>query len=230
MGVTVVVRRALDRFTSRAAGRETRHSFSFGASYDPDRVAFGPLIALNDDLLGSTAGYEPHAHVDVEVVTWVVSGALEHRDESGVSRLGAGEVAVTSAGTGTTHAERAAGEVTRFIQMWLTPDDLAGEPHRAVATPDLGGEDWVPLVGTGGLPIRTAGADLAVAALTGGTTIALPNAPRTYLFVVTGALARSSLAEPLVAGDAFEITGESGLKVTAAVPSQLLAWQFHPTR
>jgi quercetin 2,3-dioxygenase len=229
MGVTVVVRRALDRFSSRAAGRQTRHSFSFGASYDPDRVAFGPLIALNDELLGSSAGYEPHEHVDVEIVTLVVSGALEHRDESGVSRLGAGQVAVTSAGSGTTHAERAAGKVTRFIQMWLTPDVLGGEPHREVASADLGGKGWVPLVGEGGLPIRTAGADLAVAHPAGWTTLGLPDAPRTYLFVVSGALARSSLAEPLAAGDAFEITGESGLTVTAAVPSQLLAWQFAST-
>jgi hypothetical protein len=70
------------------------------------------------------------------------------------------------------------------------------------------------------------GATLRLGLLAEGTSVSLPLAPLRYLFVVTGALARSSLAEPLGAGDAFEITGDHAIDVTAAVPTQLLAWSF----
>jgi quercetin 2,3-dioxygenase len=85
----------MDRFVTREPGRQTRHSFSFGSSYDPERISFGPLIALNDDLLGAGRGYDAHEHADVVLVTWVVSGALAHDDESGCVTQPAGELAIT---------------------------------------------------------------------------------------------------------------------------------------
>src|SRR3954447_1005876 len=100
VSVTVLVRRGLDRFVSREPGRQTRHSFSFGASYDPERVSFGPLVALNDDLLGTGTGYDAHPHSDVVLVTWVVTGELTHVDDTGAVLQPAGELAVTHAGSG----------------------------------------------------------------------------------------------------------------------------------
>jgi quercetin 2,3-dioxygenase len=235
VSVTVVVRRALARFLTRESGRQTRHSFSFGSSYDPDRLAFGPLVALNDDLLGRDAGYPQHEHSDLVIVTWVVTGCLEHGDATGTTRQPARQLAVTATGSGTTHSERAAGEVTRFVQMWLTPDEAGGTPRRELSTPDLTGPGWVTVAGDGALALDIAGARLEIADLGAGETIALPEAPRAYVFVVTGALTRSSLAEPLATGDAFEITDDASeadsrarrdLSVTAAVPTQLLAWSF----
>lgn len=229
MSVSVVVRRGLTRFLTREAGRQTRHSFSFGAFYDPDRVSFGPLVALNDDLLGREAGYPEHEHSDLVIVTWVVTGCLEHADEAGTARQPAGQLAVAATGAGTTHSERAAGEVTRFVQMWLTPDATGGTPRREVLTPDLSPPGWVSVAGDeGGLSLGVAGTRLRIAELDAGETVALPEEARAYVFVVTGALIRSSLAEPLAAGDAFEITDGAGrgLGVTAAVPTQLLAWSF----
>ncbi|WP_151083954.1 pirin family protein [Nocardioides cynanchi] len=226
--MSVVVRRGLARFTAREAGRQTRHSFSFGPFYDPERVSFGPLVALNDDLLGRDAGYPEHEHSDLVIVTWVVTGCLEHTDPLGTTRQPAGQVAVTATGSGTTHSERAAGEVTRFVQMWLTPDASGGDLRREVGTPDLSAPGWVRVAGEGGLALGIAGARLDLADVAAGETIALPDAARAYVFVVSGALVRSSLAEPLAAGDAFELTehGGRGLGVTAAVPTQLLAWSF----
>ncbi len=228
MSVSVVVRRGLARFLTRETGRQTRHSFSFGEFYDPERVSFGPLVALNDDLLGREAGYPEHEHSDLVIVTWVVTGCLEHGDETGTTRQPAGQIAVTATGRGTTHSERAAGEVTRFVQMWLTPDATGGHAVREVATPDLTVDGWVSVAGGDALPLGIAGAGLEIAHLAGGETIALPDASRAYVYVVSGALVRSSLAEPLAAGDAFEITDGSGrgLDITAAVPTQLLAWSF----
>jgi redox-sensitive bicupin YhaK (pirin superfamily) len=219
----------MDRFSTRESGRQTRHSFSFGASYDPERVSFGPLFALNDDLLGSGRGYDAHEHADVVLVTWVVFGDVLHTDETGSSTLlPAGSLAVTRAGSGTIHSERAGAAATRFVQMWLRPTETGGEPTREVVTPDLGAGGLVPVAGATGLALGVDGASLAIADLGAGETLDLPDEPLVHVFVVTGALTRSSLAEPLAAGDAFEITGESGLSVTAAVPTRLLVWTFRP--
>jgi redox-sensitive bicupin YhaK (pirin superfamily) len=219
----------LDRFLTRETGRQTRHAFSFGSFYDPERVSFGPIVALNDDLLGRGAGYAAHKHSDLVIVTWVVTGCLEHTDGTGTTRQPAGQLAVTTAGIGTTHSEHAAGRATRFIQIWLTPDAPGGDPHREVATPDLSAGGWVTVAGDGGLPLGIAGARLEIGTLSAGETVALPDSPLVHVFVVSGALIRSSLAEPLAAGDAFEITDEGrdrDFSVTAAVPTQLLAWSF----
>lgn len=232
MSVTVIIRRALDRFSTRESGRQALHSFSFGSFYDPERVAFGPLSALNDHLLGRGQGYDAHEHRDVVLVTWVVFGELVHTDETGTSTLGAGELAVTHTGGGTTHSEVAGDAATRFVQMWLRPGGTGGEPRRETSVPDLSGPGLVPVAGASGLALDVPGATLSIAELAAGERLTLPDEPLVYVFVVTGALLRSSLAEPLAAGDAFEITrgDEAGdgrdLWVTAAVPTQLLVWTF----
>jgi hypothetical protein len=101
-----------------------------------------------------------------------------------------------------------------------------------VSTPDLAAPGWVTVAGDGAgqgaLALGVAGARLDIAELAAGESIAMPGESRAYVFVVSGALVRSSLAEPLAAGDAFEITEHAGrdLGVTAAVPTQLLAWSF----
>jgi hypothetical protein len=214
----------MDRFVTREPGRQTRHSFSFGAFYDSERVAFGPLVALNDDLLGARSGYDAHDHADVVLVTWVVSGALAHEDADGRESLPPGSLAVTRAGTGITHSERADGRATRFVQAWLRPGESTGAPSRRTTTPDLGGGDLVVVADQVDLGIP--GATLRIAALETGGTVTLPDAALRYVFVATGALVRSSLAEPLAAGDAFEITGDHDFTITAAVPTQLLVWTF----
>jgi quercetin 2,3-dioxygenase len=212
------------RFVTRQTGRQTRHSFSFGSSYDPGRVAFGPLFALNDDLLGGDAGYDAHEHSDVVLVTWVVTGRLAHEDASGCRTQSAGELAVTRAGSGLTHSERADGLATRFVQAWLRPDETGGEPTRRTTSPDLGSGEVVVVAGEEDLGI--AGATYRIGDLPEGATLTLPPAPLRYVFVVTGALVRSSLAEPLSAGDAFEVTGDHDLTLTTGVPTQLHVWSF----
>jgi redox-sensitive bicupin YhaK (pirin superfamily) len=133
---------------------------------------------------------------------------------------------VTRAGRGTTHSEHAGDTATRFVQMWLRPGRTGGDPVRQTARPDLDHPGLVPVAGASGLALDVPGATLAIADLAAGETLDLPDEPLVYAFVVTGALARSSLAEPLATGDAFEIVGEPGLSVTAAVPTVLLVWTF----
>jgi redox-sensitive bicupin YhaK (pirin superfamily) len=134
-----------------------------------------------------------------------------------------GELAITRAGTGITHSERAGDRATRFVQAWLRPGEEGGEPVRRTTTPDLGAD---LLVVAGEDDLGVPGAAYRIADLPGGTTVTVPVAPLRHVFVATGALTRSSLAEPLTAGDAFEITGDHEVTVTAAVPTQLLVWSF----
>ena len=208
---------------TRGQGRQAWHEFSFGEHHDPDRMGFGPITAYNEELLGSGVGYDDHAHADVELVTWVLSGELVH---DGTEPLTTGAVAVTSAGEGIRHSEVAGSSATRFVQVWLRPDRPGGGSRREVGVPDLSSGDLVPVVGEGALPIGVAGATLYAGSLAEGVTVTLPTAPLVHAFVATGALGRSSLAEPLSAGDAMLATDHPALTVTTTVPTLLLVWTF----
>jgi len=231
MPVSVEIRRGTARFLTRGDGYVTRHSFSFGAHYDPANVGFGPLAVHDDHLVRAGRGFDDHRHRDTEIVTWVLSGALEHRDDDGrEATVGPGEVQVQSAGSGITHAEVAgAGGPVRFVQAWLTPDEPGGEPSYAVAPVSLPpGELVVAASGHRAAPARLGvrAATFLVARLGPGDTVTLPDEPRQHVFVAGGALGRSSLAEPLSDGDAFRIVDQPGLELTAAVPTELLVWSF----
>ena len=118
-----------DRFVTRAEGRTTWHSFSFGAHYDPGNVGFGRLVAHNDERLPPGTGYDDHPHADLEIVTWVLSGALRHTSTVGSGVIGPGQVQRLSAGSGVVHSEVADGpEETRFLQAWVRPDEPGLEP------------------------------------------------------------------------------------------------------
>ena len=96
---------ARERFRTDAEGRTTWHSFSFGAHYDPGNVGFGSLVAHNDELLPPGTGYPDHPHTDLEIVTWVLSGALRHRSTAGSGSIGPGQVQRLSYGSGVVHSE-----------------------------------------------------------------------------------------------------------------------------
>jgi len=211
--MTVEIRRGTARFETRSQGLLTRHSFAFGDRYDPQNVAFGPLVCHDDHLLAAGRGFEEHQHSDVDIVTWVVTGAL--RSEPG-GVLEPGSVAITHAGDGLAHAEVAEVSGTRFVQAWLRSE--GGTPSREVR----------PVALDTGLTVacELEGATLRIGRFARGETVTLGDAPLQHVYVVTGALTRSSLAEPLSAGDAFRITDHTGLALTAAAPTELMVWEL----
>ena len=200
----------------------THHSFSFGGHYDAERLGFGPMVCHDDHLLGSGRGFDTHRHSDLEIVTWVVAGALRHTDSSGSTTvLDAGSVGVLSTGDGVEHSEHATESgPCRFIQMWLRPDEGESEPGYAARPVTLPTNELVAVAEP------RADAVLLVGRLDGHGSLELPAAPLVHAFVATGALLRSSLAEPLAAGDAFLMTDEPAHTVTAGVPTDLLVWTF----
>ena len=222
MPVTVEIRRGSTRFVERAVGRVTRHSFSFGADYDPGRLGFGPMVCHDDHLLGPGRGFDTHRHSGLEIVTWVVSGALRHTDSNGsTSVVPAGSVAVLSTGSGVEHAEVATDDgPCRFVQVWLRAVEDEPEPGYRVRPVTASPGELVPIAQPRPDSV------LSLARLEAGVAFEVPAVPRLHAYVVTGALLRSSLAEPLSAGDAFEMTDEPAHEVTAGVPTELLVWRF----
>jgi hypothetical protein len=235
------VRRAADRFTTSTGWRTTRHSFSFGEHYDPDNVGFAVLVAHNDDVVAPGHGYDTHPHRDLEIVTWVLEGTLVHRDSRGHGGvLHPGLVQRLSAGSGVLHSERndaGAGVPTRFVQMWLRPDEAGVDPSYAQhEAGDLSG--LVPLVsGIRGLDaavgIGTSGAALHVARLGTGASVGLPDAPRLHVFVAGGSVSLEG-AGRLDEGDAARLTADGsggGPTVTSVTragvaPAEVLVWQL----
>ncbi len=232
--MSVQVRRSDSRGREDLAGRSTRHSFSFGAEYDPDNVSFGPLVCHNDDLLQPAVGYPEHPHSDTEIVTWVLSGVLVHTDSLGHrSLLTPGTVQVQSTGSGIVHSEVAdpASGPTRFVQSWLRPDewDLSPVRHLTRVEPPTLRDVWLTLVGgPDGLPVASRGARFAVSRPAAGWRTTLPDAGRVHLFVASGRVrvGEGVGAVELGPGDAVRVLDDPQTPLLALTDSELLAWSF----
>jgi quercetin 2,3-dioxygenase len=109
---------------------DARHHFSFASYHDPERMGWGPIRVWNDDTIAGGSGFPPHPHRDMEIVTFVRSGAITHRDSLGnEGRTAAGDVQVMSAGTGITHAEfNQEDEDTTLFQIWIMPTRTGEAP------------------------------------------------------------------------------------------------------
>lgn len=209
--------------------RVTRHSFSFGFHYDAANLGFGPMVCHNDDVLGPGAGYPTHPHRDLEIVTWVLSGALVHTDDAGNHRvLTPGDVQVTSAGDGIMHSEiadLASGE-TRFVQAWVTPDAPGGTPAwHAEHLPPSPGAGLVEVAGgTAGLRLGRAGARLEVARFEAGERLQLPPGVRQHVFAARGSLTLEGTE--MAEGDALRIEGAGGSDLVTTSSGEVLVWTF----
>ncbi|MGH3413758.1 MAG: pirin family protein [Marmoricola sp.] len=221
------VRGPADRFVTRAEGRTTWHSFSFGMHYDPHNVGFGALVAHNDELLPPGTGYPEHPHVDIEIITWVLSGVLRHTDSTG--RTGVvvpGQVQRLSAGSGVVHTEISdAIGPTRFLQAWVRPDEPDLVPSYAADVVGPTHNTWVPLAGPDGVPVHARAAALHLGLLDREVRLELPDAPRLHVFVATGGLTIGE--DQLRTGAAARLVDEGGRPATATEPdTQVLVWSL----
>jgi redox-sensitive bicupin YhaK (pirin superfamily) len=220
---TIDIRRADERFTTKLDWLDSKHSFSFGPHYDADNTHHGLLLVNNDDIVRAGTGFGTHAHREMEIVTWVLSGELEHRDSEGNHGIISPGVAQRmSAGSGIRHSEHNASPDTdvHFLQMWITPDQQGIAP--GYEQTDVSGElDSGRLFriasgkgDEGAVHLHQAGAELWGGRLPAGTTVDLPTDRHVHVFVARGA---GSL-EPggaLATGDAARITEPDGLSFTA---------------
>ena len=209
---------------------DAKHHFSFANYHDPRRMNWGSLRVWNDDTIAPRSGFPPHPHRDMEIITYVRSGAITHKDNQGnEGRTEAGDVQVMSAGSGIAHAEYNMEDgPTQIFQIWIQPTERGGQPSWG-ARPFPKGERagrFVPLASGfeddgDALPIRT-DARVLGATIKAGETVDYPLGAdrKAYLVPATGAVEIDGVR--VNARDGAAIAGVDTLRVTAVEDSEVV--------
>ncbi|MDX1565639.1 MAG: pirin family protein [Phycisphaeraceae bacterium] len=227
---TFQIRRGGDRGRTELGWLHARHSFSFGGYFDPANTRFGTLRVLNDDVIDPGGGFGEHGHDNMEIITWVLAGALEHGDNLGHRQLlRPGEVQVMSAGTGIRHSEHNASqtEPVHLLQIWILPAQRDTEPRYEQKTFDAADRlnRWDTLVsGRGGSGPLLIGqdAEMKVADLQPGRelTLEVPAGRSAYVHLARGDVEAAD--EKLTAGDAITLKDPEALTLKGLSEAQLL--------
>lgn len=230
---TIDIRPAASRFHTDIGWLDSWHSFSFGPHWDPANTGHGLLIVSNDDTVAPAGGFGTHGHADMEIVTWVLAGELEHQDSAGHEGvIYPGLAQRMSAGRGIRHSEmnHSATEPVHFVQMWVVPDQTGIDPgyeQRDLSDQLKPGGGLVAVASgrghEGAVHIHQAGAVLWVARLVAGQTVEVPDAPFVHVFVAAGTAQLDG--RTLNAGDAARLTGAGALPLTAIEPAEVLIWE-----
>jgi len=230
----ITVRKSEDRGYNKINWLESRHSFSFGDYYDPAHESFGPLRVINEDWIKGGAGFPPHPHRDMEIVTYILDGAIAHKDSTGGGgTIRPGEIQRMSAGSGIVHAEfnASASEICHLLQIWIMPsksgiapgyeqktiDPVAVHNHFArIAAPEPR-ENEVRLVQD---------AEIWAAKLDAGVEAIHPLAQgrKAWLQVAKGEVVLDD--QTLKAGDAAAVTDQTQIAVRSKEPSEVLLFDL----
>ena len=196
---------------------DARHHFSFASYHDPDRMGWGAIRVWNDDKIAAQNGFPPHPHRDMEIITYVRSGAITHQDSMGnKGRTGAGDVQVMSAGTGVRHAEyNLENETTTLFQIWIEPRSRGGSPSwgaKPFPKGDRSGK-FVTLASgfaedSDALPIR-ANARVMGATLKAGERVTLDVGAGRHAYLVPATGAITIDGEPIGTRDGAALVGGS---------------------
>jgi redox-sensitive bicupin YhaK (pirin superfamily) len=207
---------------------DAHHHFSFASYHDPERMGWGRIRVWNDDTIGAKSGFPPHPHRDMEIVTYVRTGAITHQDSMGnKGRTAAGDVQVMSAGTGVTHAEyNLEDEATTLFQIWIETDKPGAEPGwGAMPFPKEAREGSFQLLASGnaddGALTINADAKVLGATVKAGSSIAYDADPARHLYLVSSGkvLVNGKQAGPR---DGVAITGESRVEIEADEDAELV--------
>jgi len=214
----------------------SRHTFSFGDYHDPRFMGFGPLRVINEDRVAPGAGFGAHSHRDMEILSWVLDGALQHKDSLGTGAvIRPGELQRMTAGTGVTHSEfnGSASDPVHFLQIWLLPERRGLEPgyeQRSFAPADF--QDRWRLIaardGRDGAVRVHQDADLYAARLSEDTELVHTPVPgrRLWLQVARGSVEADG--QVLSAGDAMSWIGPAKVVVRAREPGEVLLFDMAP--
>jgi redox-sensitive bicupin YhaK (pirin superfamily) len=225
--------RAAQHYHNAHGWLSTYHHFSFNDYYDPSNMNWASLRVLNEDAIAPASGFPLHPHHDMEIVTYVLSGALQHEDSlgnKGITR--AGEVQYMCAGTGVLHAEFNASktEPVHLLQMWITPEKNGLKPHweQKAFSREEKTNTWLctvsPKKKDGALTIHQQ-AKFYVSILKKGKKIVWnPEYDKQYLFVINGNILLNK--KTLFTQDAAKIAGEKSIELEAIENSHVVAWDL----
>ena len=228
------IRKANERGHSEHGWLDTYHTFSFADYYDPDWMGFRSLRVINDDVVMPGMGFGTHPHRDMEIITYILSGALEHKDSMGNGRvIRAGEVQYMAAGTGVQHSEfnPSKDEAVHLLQIWIQPDRKGVKPRY--------GEKTLAHAPTGSLHLVTSqtgrdgsiaihqDADLWLAKLATGSRVRHPLAPGRHAWVHLAEGDVSLNGKNLSGGDGAAVSEETLLELSATKPSQVLLFDLN---
>lgn len=211
---------------------DTRWHFSFSDYYDPANVNWGPLRVFNDDVVQAGGGFDFHPHRDMEIVSYIVHGRLEHRDRLGNRHVNReGEVQVMSAGKGIVHAEfnPSATEPMRLLQLWLQPRTKGNTPRweQRPYTREDRHNRLFPVVSPADAPVDGSltidqDATIYVSSLDAGKSVTHTSRPNrhAYLFVIDGRVELNG--QPLANGDQARIEDEEKLAITATENAEVI--------
>ena len=210
------------------------HSFSFAGYHDPDHMGFGNLRVINEDRIAPGTGFGTHGHKDMEIISYVLSGELAHKDNMGnVKGIPPGDVQRMSAGTGVQHSEfnHADGQTTHFLQIWIEPNVKGiapGYEQRTFTPSDKRGKLRLVASDDGADGSVTVHADAKIyAGLLDGdeaATLALNPARKTYVQLVRGGVQVNGT--PLAKGDAALLQHESQLQLTHGHDAEVLVFDL----
>ena len=230
----MTIRKANERGHAEHGWLDSYHSFSFANYYDPQWMGFRSLRVINDDLVMPGMGFGAHPHRDMEIITYVLSGALEHKDSMGNGRIiRPGDVQYMSARTGVRHSEfnPSQSEAAHFLQIWIMPDATGVKPHY--------GEKSLRDAPTGKFHLVTSKAgrdgsiaihqdtDLLLARLETGQEVAhtLADNRNAFVHVAEGEVVLNG--KTLQGGDAAAVSREAKLELKASKPSQVLLFDLN---
>ncbi|MBL8330496.1 MAG: pirin family protein [Rubrivivax sp.] len=230
----ITVRKAQDRGHADHGWLDSWHSFSFADYHDPRHMGVGNLRVINEDRIAPGTGFGTHGHRDMEIVSYVLDGALAHQDSMGNSaRIIPGEVQRMSAGTGVRHSEynHAQDQTTHFLQIWLLPDEAGGAPgyeQKMFAPETKRGKLALVASRDGAEGSVTVRADVRLYAglFDGDEAAARPVDPARpqYVHLVRGELEVNG--QPLKAGDALTLQGETELRLKAGRGAEVLVFDL----
>ncbi|MES2821901.1 MAG: pirin family protein [Pseudomonadota bacterium] len=235
-GPTTELRKASERGFADHGWLKSRHSFSFASYYDPEQVGFSDLLVINDDRVAAGGGFGKHPHRDMEIFSYVLDGALEHKDSLGTgSVIRPGDVQLMSAGTGVAHSEYNASATApvHFLQIWIVPAKKGIAPRyqqQHVAAEEKRGQLRLVLSPDGANGSLTINQDARVhAGLFDGAERAaldLPIGRHAYVHVATGAL--SVNGQRLKEGDGLRIRYADRLEFGHGEKAEVLVFDLRP--
>jgi redox-sensitive bicupin YhaK (pirin superfamily) len=230
----MTVRKANERGHAEHGWLDTYHTFSFAEYYDPQWMGYRSLRVINDDLVMPGMGFGTHPHRDMEIITYILSGALQHKDSMGNGRvIGTGEVQYMAAGTGVQHSEfnPAKDEAVHLLQIWIQPDQKGVKPRYAEKSFKDAQTGKLHLVtsktGRDGSIAIHQDADLWLSKLNPADTVTHNLKPGRHAWVHVAEGEVTLNGKTLTGGDAVAIDESGALELSAAKPSQVLLFDLN---